>query len=90
MYYTEIANATLGQLTDELAAAGWDSTQTEIYEAREAVARLLHEMSGPFYLCESETNEIIRMATVDEVVESANAGPEGHILTNGRRCYVLP
>jgi hypothetical protein len=90
IHYTEIANATLDQLTDELAAAGWDSTQTEIGDAREAVARLLHETVGPFDLQDSETDEVIRAATADEAAESANAGAEGHILIDGRRCYVAP
>jgi hypothetical protein len=88
MHLDEIATATLEQLTAELAAAGCDSTQTEISDAREAVARLLHEFVGPFDLMDSETNEPIRTATVNELVESANAGAEGHILVNGRRCYV--
>ena len=46
MTYDQIATATLEQLTDELAAAGWDSTQTDIRDAREAVRCLLLEMSG--------------------------------------------
>ena len=90
LHFNEISNATLDQLTDELAAAGWDSTQTEIGDAREAVARLLHETVGPFDLQDSATNEVIRTATADEAAESANAGAEGHILVDGRRCYVAP
>jgi hypothetical protein len=90
IHYTEIANATLGQLTDELAGAGWDSTQTEIGDARGAVARLLHETAGPFDLIDSETNEVLRRATVDEAAESAAAGTEGHFLVDGCRCYVAP
>ncbi len=39
-------------------------------------------------LCNSETNEVIRPALVEEVCESAVAGPEGHIMVNGVRCYV--
>ena len=39
--FDQIATATLDQLTDELGAAGWDSTQTELRDARDAVARLL-------------------------------------------------
>jgi hypothetical protein len=46
MTYDQIATATLEQLTDELASAGWDSTQTSPREAREAVRCLLLELSG--------------------------------------------
>lgn len=46
MNFDEIATASLDALTDELAAAGWDSTQTDIGEAREAVTNLLLETKG--------------------------------------------
>lgn len=46
MTRNEVATATLDQLTDELAAAGWDSTQQTVEEAREAVLRLLDEMDA--------------------------------------------
>ena len=39
----EVSIANLEQLTDELAAAGWDSTQTNIEDAREAVLNLIAE-----------------------------------------------
>lgn len=39
----EIQHATLDELTDELAAAGWDSTQTDLREARIAVENLIAE-----------------------------------------------
>ena len=86
--FTKIATASLDELTDELGAAGWDSTQRDAGSAREAVARLAYETRGPFDLCDSETNEVLREATEDETVESVCAGPEGHILVSGRRCYV--
>ena len=97
MTYAQIATATLDQLTDELAAAGWDSTQDDVYSARDAAARLLHETWGPFDLIDSDTNDVIRDATADEAAESALAGAEGHILIDcrgegreedSRRCYV--
>jgi hypothetical protein len=87
MHIDQIATATLEQLTDELAAAGWDSTQADIREAREAVARLLHETAGPFDL-RGEDNETIRKATVEETVASILAGAEGWIRVDGVRCYV--
>ena len=36
----------------------------------------------------SDTNDVIREATIDEACASAEAGAEGHILIDGRRCYV--
>jgi hypothetical protein len=88
MTIDQIATASIDQLTDELAAAGWDSAQTELSDAREAAARLLHSAAGPFDLIDSETNDVIREATESETVESVLAGPEGHITVDGRRCYV--
>jgi hypothetical protein len=41
MTFDQIATATLEQLTDELAAAGWDSCEDSIESARHSVARLL-------------------------------------------------
>jgi len=55
---------------------------------QEKVARLLHETAGTFNLVDSDTNEDIRHATAEEVIESVNAGHEGHILVDGRKCYV--
>jgi ribosome modulation factor len=43
MKSNEVSTATLEQLTNELAAAGWDSTQTNIEDAREAVLNLIAE-----------------------------------------------
>jgi len=87
MTFDQIATATLEQLTDELAAAGWDSCETSIDAARESVARLLNSAVG-LTLYDSETARFIRPATDDEAAESANAGPEGHIMVDGRKCYV--
>lgn len=39
-------------------------------------------------LYDSDTAEVIREATDAEAIESALAGPEGHIMVDGRRCYV--
>ena len=43
MTHTEAQNATLEQLTDELAAAGWDSAQQTRDEAFAAVVALIDE-----------------------------------------------
>jgi len=48
MTYAQIATASLGELTDELAAAGWDSTQTETCDARKSVALLLQETASKY------------------------------------------
>ena len=80
-------NANADRLTDELAAAGWDSTERPINELRADVARLLAETFGPFDLCD-EAGDAIREATPDETVESVQSGPEGWIEVDGRRCYV--
>lgn len=79
--------ATLEELTDELAAAGWDSCETSIDEARRSVARLINSVQV-CWVYDSETANCLRKATDDEAVESATAGAEGHILVDGRRCYV--
>ena len=87
LHFNDIATATLNELTDELIGVGIKSHYTEISEAREAMVRVyfaVHYLS----LCDSETCETLRNATVEEAIESVNAGAEGHILVDGRRCYV--
>ena len=86
--FADIATADLDTLTDELAAAGWDSTQTDAREAREAVVRLLVQVRQiDLDLCD-EAGDTIREATEDEAVESVLSGPEGWIVVDGVRCYV--
>lgn len=46
MTIDQVATATLEQLTDELAAAGWDSCEDSIEAARESVLRLLAGSTG--------------------------------------------
>ena len=82
--YNEIRSLTLGQVTDELAAAGWDSAQADIDAARDAVARLVSATQG-CALFDSETGDRIRAATDDEAASSINAG---YIIVDGRKCYV--
>jgi hypothetical protein len=53
----QIKTATLEQLTDELAAAGWDSTQTNIRDAREAVERLAAEHPRVWDAREAKTTQ---------------------------------
>lgn len=87
MTLTQASIATIDELTDELTSACRDSSQTETHVAREAVARLIHETQGPYDLCD-ENNDTIREATIDEVIASVLAGPEGWIMADGKRCYV--
>jgi hypothetical protein len=58
-------------------------------EDRDALRLLLDAVTGiTSDLMDSDTAETIREATVAEAIESAMARPEGHILVDGRRCYV--
>ena len=58
-------------------------------EDRIALKLLLDAITGiTSDLIDSETNDTIREATVEEAIESVLARPEGHILVDGRRCYV--
>ena len=66
---------------------GTDSDLTQV--DREGLRLLLNAAAGiRSNLCDSETGAVIRAATVEEVCESAVAGPEGHIMVDGARCYV--
>jgi hypothetical protein len=87
MLFTNIASATLDALTDELAAACWDSTQTSVIDARDAVARLLNTY-GDLRLYDSETGELITSSVTDDQAAESAQSVEGHILVDGRKCYV--
>ena len=87
MLFTNIASATLDTLTDELAAAGWDSTQTSVMDARDAVARLLND-TADLRLYDSETGELITSSVTDDQAAESAQSFEGHILVDGRKCYV--
>jgi hypothetical protein len=52
--------------------------------------RLLHDAATGITsdLTDSQTNNVIRAATVAEACASAEAGVEGHITVAGRLCYV--
>lgn len=87
MTIDEIATAGLEKLTDELAAAGWDSTMTDRRDAQQAVARLINE-AGALHLWDSETGELVADVVSDEDAAESAVTPEGHILVDGRKCYV--
>lgn len=87
MTLTSIHDATIDRLTEELAAAGWDSSPRDLHELRGDVARLLHEFWGPFDLTD-ESGDVIREATEQETVDSVLSGREGWIIVDGKRCYV--
>lgn len=40
------------------------------------------------WLCDSDTTERVRVATLSEALESTAAGAEGHFYVDNRRCYV--
>jgi len=87
MTIDQVCSATFEELTDELAAAGWDSCEYSVENARRSVARLINSVQG-CSLFDSETARYIRPASDTEAAESAVSGAEGHILVDGRRCYV--
>ncbi len=87
MNFSEIATADLDALTTELAAAGWDSTQTAEYDAKQAVARLRNEV-GDLRLYDSETGDLITSEVSDDQAAESCLTPEGHILIDSRRVYV--
>lgn len=90
MTLSEVCVATLDELTDELGAAGWDSTTQDVYQARADVVRLLWETNHKgFYLYESNTADVICCATLQQAIESVLAGPEGHILGDDGRTYYV-
>jgi len=62
-----------------------DLTQAD----RDGLRLLLDAATGlSSNLCDSETGAVIRTPTVEEVCESALAGPTGYIMVNGVQCYV--
>jgi hypothetical protein len=71
MTYGEAMAATLDQLTDELAAAGWDSTQQTREEALEAVLALI-----------AETQLTLGIKTMNEVRINLMAGVAVEALDN--------
>lgn len=88
-----IFGSAAGSLEDRLQAAiAWRNLGTDgdlTSEDRDALRLLLDAHTGiTSDLTDSDTAEVIREATVDEAIESALAGPEGHISVYGRRCYV--
>jgi hypothetical protein len=85
MTFDQIATATIDQLNAELGDQNY--TADTIADARRVLAIRIAAFVG-VDLIDSETNEVIRRAECEEAAESANAGPEGHIMADGRKCYV--
>jgi hypothetical protein len=88
MPFTDLSLATLDQLTDELAAAGWDSTHVDAHDARQAVARLINEV-GYLQLYDSETGDLITSEVSDDQASDSCLTVEGHILVDVRNDVVL-
>lgn len=70
MTLSKVSVATLDELTDELGAAGWDSTAKDVGQARVDVVRLLCEVLGPPKLVNIQTGEVYRTAFVYEAVSA--------------------
>lgn len=74
------------------AAYSWTNQGTDgdlTGEDRQALLMLEDVLTGVSSdLMDSDTAEKIRDATEDEAIESALVRPEGHIMVDGRRCYV--
>lgn len=87
MSFTEIWNAEIDELTDELAAAGWSSEETNVDDARQSVARLVNEY-GDLRLYDSDAGDLIRSQVSGDEAARSCLTPEGHILVDGVRCYV--
>jgi hypothetical protein len=85
--FSQIRHVSLETLTDELAAAGWDSTQTTYQEAREAVACMLNSLSD-LRLYDSITGELVTSNVSDETAMDSANEEGGHVLVDGRLCYV--
>jgi predicted TIM-barrel fold metal-dependent hydrolase len=83
MTFDKIATATIDDLNREF---GEDYPSDAIAQAREVLAARFSCFVG-VDLIDSETNEVIRRATEDEAVQSVQT-IEGHILVDGRKCYV--
>jgi len=87
MDFADVSTATLNALTDELAAAGRDSTQTDVYDARQAVARMLND-TGDLRLYDSDTGDLVTSEVSDEMAAESCLTAEGHFQIGGRRVYV--
>jgi len=86
MTFDKIAIATIDELNREL---GEDYPSDAIAQAREVLAARFSCFVGVDLIDSetSETSEVIRRATEDEAVQSVQT-IEGHILVDGRKCYV--
>jgi len=88
MTFDEIATAEIETLTSELAAAGWDSAQKDVRDARQAVARLLND-TGDLRLYDSDTGDLVTSEVSDDMAAESCLTPEGHILVDTRNDAVL-
>ena len=82
-----------GTLVDRLQyAIDWENlgTDCDLSGDDRNRLRLLHDAATGVTsdLTDSQTNNVIRAATVAEACVSAEVGVEGHITVDGRLCYV--
>ena len=87
IHYTQILRADLETLNAELAANGWNPHE-DIDIARRKAIEMVHEANGPFYLMTLEGCDIVRVATLDEAIESGLVSDEGVIEVDGVKCFV--
>lgn len=88
-----IFNDAEGTLGDRLQyAIDWENlgTDCDLSGDDRNRLRLLHDAATGVTsdLTDSQTNNVIRTATVAEACASAEEGAEGHITVDGRLCYV--
>ena len=89
----EIFDNAAGSLEERLEAAiRWRNLGTDgdlSADDRDGLRLLLDAATGiTSDLCDSDTTEVIREATMEEAIESALARPCGHIWVDDRSCYV--
>ena len=88
MTFDEISVADLDALTTELAAAGWDSTQSDVRDARQAVARLIND-TGDLRMYDSDTGDLITSEVSNDHAAESCLTAEGHILVDTRHDELL-
>ena len=88
IHYTEILRASIETLNAELVSNG-RYPQDNIDAARREAVAMVYEAHGPFYLMSMDF-DVMRVATLDEAIESCLAGDEGVIEADGVECYVQP
>lgn len=77
-----------GSIIPDQGSPETDSNDFDAVETLLIAEKLRERFNSVNDLTDSQTNEVIRPATVSERIESLNAGYEGHINVDGYRCFV--